>query len=122
MQKMIQSVINRRSPLPTNPSREDLEILTECIESGYLFSRNARDGKVLRTMDGMPHPIVDMDAVPFKGYMFLAPTPEERRSKLTISISIFAAAISVLALVCSLLTGLDQIITNVQMLISAFSG
>lgn len=94
MRDMVQRVIDGKNPLPDNPTRQDLEILTECINQGYLFSAYEKDGKkVLRTLDGNPHPHVDMGAVPLNGYAFV--------NKKLDWISILSIIISLIALVKS---------------------
>ena len=96
MRRMIRCVMNGKNPLPCNPTREDYEILAECINQGYLFQLGNKTD-VLRTVDGMPHPTVDLSAVPVKGLAFLRPDRTRLKSTLALCISAIALAISFLA-------------------------
>lgn len=109
MRKVIRCVLSGKYE-PT-ADREQLEVVTECIEQGYLLSQYERDGKkVLRTMDGTPHPRVATDTVPLKGLKFLSPDRSNLKSNI-------ALILSALALLVSLFANLDRIITNIASLI-----
>lgn len=92
MREMIIRVTKGEYPYTSNPpSRDDLEVLSECISRGYLLSMDASS---LRTMDGAPHPTLNKDVVPLKGLSFLNPDRTEKRSITALWISIVAVAIS----------------------------
>lgn len=58
---------------------EELEILAECIRSGYINGRNTyfdeRTGREVesRTLDGLIHPEIINNIIPIKGLVFLHP-------------------------------------------------
>lgn len=111
MRKVIRSVLNEKYPPDSLSKREDLEVITECIEQGYLLSRYEKDGKkVLRTADGTPHPKVVTEIVPLKGLKFLSPDRTNLKSNI-------ALILSALAFLVSLFANLDRIITNLSALI-----
>lgn len=109
MRRMIKRIINGQSPLPDNPSREDYEVLTECIKAEYILSLQDED-LTIRTMDGCPHPVPNCEVIPLKGLAFLKPDKAELYARISIWLSIFALLISVL-------TNLTEIVQNVRLLI-----
>ena len=117
MKKMVRNIANGERYLSSPPTRDELEVLTECIKQGYLLSlSDANGGTVLRTMDGTPHPMANTEVIPLKGLVFLKPDRAQRRSIVALIVSICAAAISLMALLVGLLANLDQIVQNVELL------
>ncbi len=73
MRTMVKRVRDGLPALPENPTSQDLEILTECINQGYLLSSYEHNGeKVFRTTDGLPHPKIIPGTVPLKGLAFIS--------------------------------------------------
>ena len=102
MKSMVRHIANGEPYLSSPPTRDELEILTECVKKGYLLSLSDEEGaSVMRTMDGMPHPEVNTTVVPLKG--------------------LCAAAISLIALFAELVTNLDRIVENLELLRSLFA-
>lgn len=106
MRIMIRRVSNGLGPYSSaEPTRDDLEVLTECISQGYLLSS---EENVTRTLDGTPHPGHVDSFVPLKGLAFLKPDRTALRSKI-------ALWISFIALLISLLSNLSTIHHNLNM-------
>lgn len=98
MRTMVKRVRDGSPALPENPTHQDLEILTECINQGYLLSRYEKNGqKVLRTMDGVPHPSNIEGVVPLKGFIFIA-FKIDWKFIIPTAISLAALAVSIVAL------------------------
>jgi hypothetical protein len=122
MKSMVRHIANGEPYLSSPPTRDELEVLTECVKKGYLLSLSDEEGtSVMRTMDGMPHPEVNTTVVPLKGLMFLKPDRTQRRSIAALVVSICAAAISLIALFAELVTNLDRIVENLELLRSLFA-
>ena len=121
MKSMVRHIANGEPYLSSPPTRDELEVLTECVKKGYLLSLSDAEGaSVMRTMDGMPHPEVNTTVVPLKGLMFLKPDRTQRRSIAALVVSICAAVISLVALAAEMLTNLDRIVGNLELLRSLF--
>ena len=110
MRRMIRRVLKGEEPLPKDPTREDLEILTECVSRGYLLNMDSRD-EVLRTADGRPHPIVDLSVVPVKGLAFLRPDRTQLKSTIAIWVSIAAMLISLFANLSAIIQNVNEILS-----------
>lgn len=106
-------MIDGKYPLPENPTRQDLEVLAECVTRGYLLQKGA-DQDFSRTMDGIPHLAVDMSVVPVKGLAFLHPDRTRLKSTVALWVSISALAVS-------LLSNLNAIAQSISWLISVLA-
>ena len=76
MKEMIRKVQSGYEP-PFNASDEELELLSDCINEGYVRGRTTyidRDGheQELRTLDGKMHPEIINHVIPPKGLAFLS--------------------------------------------------
>lgn len=96
MRRMIRRVA-RGEDVQQNLSAQDCEVLTECIEQGFLLSSSALiNGKVVRVQAGTPRPSLNDQAVPLKGLAFLRPDWSSVRSWIALAISVISLAISTL--------------------------
>lgn len=76
MRNMVKRIQNGEQINVISGSIEDLEILADCIRSGYI-NGSIEDGKhSVRTMDGKIHPTVFNNHIPLKGIAFLHPRPD----------------------------------------------
>lgn len=108
MRKMIRKVSSGENPFHTPPTRDDIEVLAECINRGYLLSLDNRNND--RTLDGKPHLNLITDVVPLKGLSFL--NPDRTRLRANIAIGLSAAALLV-----SILSNLTKIVGSIHFLI-----
>ena len=100
---------------PANP--EDAEVLAECIKNGYLNGsitvKDPRTGeeREYRTKDGKIHPRLYNTIVPKAGLAFL--NSEKMNSRVN-----WALAVSIGAIIVSLLANMDKIYHNIQSLMA----
>lgn len=98
MRKMIRRVIAGERPLPENPTRDDLEVLAECVKRGYIFSATTNErGEMPRNQLGVP--IVDYiseQTVLLPGLVFLHPDDTKVRANIALVISGLALLSTVL--------------------------
>ncbi len=110
MRKAIRRVTKGLSPYNSeHPTREELEVVTECISQGYLLSLN-NDDSVLRTLDGNPHPTFISSVVPLKGLSFLKPDRTILRSKIALWFSFAALLISLLSNLSTIYQNLNAVV------------
>ncbi len=99
---------------PEDP--EDAEVLAECIKNGYLNGSTSvidpKTGKIreYRTQDGKIHPRLYNTLVPKAGLAFL------NSEKMNLRVN-WALAVSISAILVSLLANLDKIYHNLQHLL-----
>lgn len=125
MRNMIRKV--RSGYVPAHDAdHEELEVLAECIRQGYLLGKttyideHGREQE-LRTLDGKMHPEITNHVIPPKGLAFLSPNKTERKSNIALGVSICAVVISLFAFIVTLLSNLDKIIENWDLLMTLFS-
>lgn len=98
MRKMIRRVIAGKRPLPENPTRDDLEVLAECVKRGYIFSATTNErGEMPRNQLGVP--IVDYiseQTFLLPGLVFLHPDDTKVRANIALVISGLALLSTVL--------------------------
>ena len=97
MRKIIRRVANGLSPYSSDePTREELEVVAECVSQGYLLSFTD-NSSVMRALDGTPYPDLIDSVVPLKGLSFLKPDRTVLRSKIALWFSFAALLISLLS-------------------------
>lgn len=80
------------------PTSEELEVLTECINQGYLLPAGSDcDTKVMRSASGIPHPTYNKDVVPLRGLTFLRPDRTRLKANLALVFSAIAIIVSILS-------------------------
>lgn len=111
MRKMIRRVINGENALHNPPTPDDVEVLAECINCGYLLPLDSSNADAVnRTLDGTPHINLNTAVVPLKGLAFLRPD----RTRLRANVAIFLSAV---AIVVSILSDLTEIVGTIRCLI-----
>lgn len=95
-----------------NGSIEEMEVIADCIRLGYINGRLNLNGETepFRTLDGKIHPEILNNHIPLKGLCFLQPDKTAQKAGA-------AMWLSLIALVVSILSNLDKILINLQMLI-----
>ena len=104
MRKMIRRVIDGHRPLPKNPTRDDLEVLAECVKRGFFCAVvTDESGEVPRNMVGVPMvDYIQEQAVLLPGLVFLHPDDTKVRANI-------ALVISGLALLATVLLGIAEL-------------
>lgn len=72
-------------------TREEAEVLTDCIKCEYIIGNTKEP---FRTLDGKAHPEIESDVIPLKGIIFLENKPDWEFLVPTI-ISVIALLVSI---------------------------
>lgn len=125
MIRRVQSAKNADEINDATLTMEEAEILTDCILEGYVRGKveeELSNGRVitLRTLDGKAHPEIYNTVIPLKGLAFLKPENTALKATIAICASVIASLVSISALFVSLLSSLDKILVNLEILRAIF--
>jgi len=99
-------------------SLEEAEILSDCINEGYLIGTATPD---MRTLDGKMHSELINNVITPKGLAFLKPNKTERKSNVALITSIVAVSISFFAFLTTLIANIDKIVSNWELFWALFN-